>query len=46
MSENYIQKIAEDKVYPIIRCKDAEQKRNYSNDLVFKIHSYALLLIS
>ena len=24
MSENYIQMIAEDKVYPIIRCKDAE----------------------
>ena len=26
MSENYIQMIAEDKVYPIIRCKDAECK--------------------
>ena len=24
MSENYIQMIAEDKIYPIIRCKDAE----------------------
>ena len=24
MSENYIQMIAEDKIYPIIRCQDAE----------------------
>ena len=25
MSENYISKIAEDKIYPIIRCKDADE---------------------
>ena len=34
MSENYIQKIAEDKVYPIIRCKDAEQTVEIAKALV------------
>ena len=34
MSENYIQKIAEDRVYPIIRCKDAEQTVEIAKALV------------
>lgn len=34
MSENYISKIAEDKVYPIIRCKDAEQTIEIARALI------------
>ncbi len=34
MSENYISKIAEDKVYPIIRCKDAEKTVEIAQALV------------
>lgn len=34
MSENYISKIAEDKVYPIIRCKEAEQAVEIAKALV------------
>lgn len=34
MSENYIQRIAEDKVYPIIRCKDAERTIEIAKALV------------
>jgi 2-dehydro-3-deoxyphosphogluconate aldolase/(4S)-4-hydroxy-2-oxoglutarate aldolase len=34
MSENYIQRIAEDRVYPIIRCKDAEQTVEIARALI------------
>lgn len=34
MSENYISKIAEDKVYPIIRCKDADKAVEIAKALV------------
>ena len=34
MSENYISTIAKDKVYPIIRCKDAEQTVEIARALV------------
>ena len=34
MSENYIQMIREDKVYPIVRCKDAEQTIEIAKALV------------
>lgn len=34
MSENYIQMIGEDKVYPIVRCKDAEQTIEIAKALV------------
>ena len=34
MSDNYISKIAEDKVYPIIRCKNAEQTVEIAEALI------------
>lgn len=34
MSENYIQMIGEDKIYPIVRCKDAEQTVEIAKALV------------
>lgn len=34
MSENYIKQIAEDKIYPIIRSKDAKQALDISNALI------------
>lgn len=34
MSENYIQMIGEDKVYPIVRCKDADQTIEIAKALV------------
>ena len=34
MVENYLAKIAEDKVYPIIRCKDAEQTIEIAKALI------------
>ena len=34
MSENYISKIAEDKVYPIIRCKDADKAVEIAKALI------------
>lgn len=34
MSENYIKTIVEDKIYPIIRCKDAEETVEIANALV------------
>lgn len=34
MSENYISKIAEDKVYPIIRCKDADRAVEIAKALI------------
>ncbi|MBE7703133.1 MAG: hypothetical protein E7Z89_03680 [Cyanobacteria bacterium SIG28] len=34
MSENYISKIAEDKIYPIIRCNDADEVIEIANALI------------
>ena len=34
MSENYIKTIAEEKIYPIIRCKDAEETKNIAMALI------------
>ena len=34
MSENYISTIAKEKIYPIIRCKDAEQTVEIAKALI------------
>ena len=34
MSENYIQMISQDKIYPIIRCKEASQTIEIAKALV------------
>ena len=34
MSENYIQMISEDKIYPIVRCKDADKTVEIAKALV------------
>ena len=34
MSENYIQMIGQDKIYPIIRCKEASQTIEIAKSLV------------